>query len=140
MLAAVTEAIAADRQRRAADGDQDRLRSLYETLSPREREIMGLVTAGLMNKQVAARVQLKEITVKIHRGNVMRKMGAQSLADLVAWPSFSMRATRRWPGSAVSGSQRRPQAYRLRRWRRDRRVSPPRTRADRFAFVRFQLR
>lgn len=83
MLAAVTQAIAADRQRRAAHGDQHRLRSLYETLSPREREIMGLVTAGLMNKQVAARVQLKEITVKIHRGNVMRKMGAQSLADLV---------------------------------------------------------
>ena len=52
-------------------------------LTPREREILGLVAAGLMNKQVAAEIGIAEITVKIHRGNIMRKMGAKSLADLV---------------------------------------------------------
>jgi FixJ family two-component response regulator len=59
------------------------LRLGFETLTPREREVMALVVTGLMNKQVAARLDLSEITVKIHRGNVMRKMAAQSLADLV---------------------------------------------------------
>lgn len=83
MLAAIGEAVALDRERRAADGQSDGLRSLYQTLTPREREVMALVTAGLMNKQVAARLDLSEITVKIHRGNLMRKMQAQSLADLV---------------------------------------------------------
>ena len=52
-------------------------------LTPREREVMALVTKGLMNKQAAAEIGLSEITVKIHRGHVMRKMGARSLADLV---------------------------------------------------------
>jgi FixJ family two-component response regulator len=83
MLAAVGEAVALDRERRAADDQTGGLRALYETLTPREREVMALVTAGLMNKQVAARLDLSEITVKIHRGNLMRKMQAQSLADLV---------------------------------------------------------
>ena len=55
----------------------------YETLTPREREVMGHVVSGLMNKQVAGLMNLSEITVKIHRGNVMRKMGVRSLADLV---------------------------------------------------------
>ena len=59
------------------------LRAHLQSLSAREREIMALVTRGLMNKQVAAEVGLSEITVKIHRGNVMRKMGAKTLADLV---------------------------------------------------------
>ena len=53
------------------------------TLPRREREVMSLVTAGLMNKQIAGQLDLSEITVKIHRGHVMRKMGARSLADLV---------------------------------------------------------
>ncbi|CAO4147899.1 LuxR C-terminal-related transcriptional regulator [Methylorubrum aminovorans] len=83
MLAAVAAALDVDRQRRAADDSQTKLRSLYEALSPREREVMGLVSAGLMNKQIAHRIGLSEITVKIHRGNLMKKMEAQSLADLV---------------------------------------------------------
>lgn len=83
MLSAVAQAIEADRTRRAADGNAGVLRQRYESLTPREKEVMGLVVTGLMNKQVAGRMNLSEITVKIHRGNVMRKMEAQSLADLV---------------------------------------------------------
>jgi FixJ family two-component response regulator len=79
----VAAALDVDRQRRAADDGQTRLQSLYEALSPREREVMGLVSAGLMNKQIAHRLGLSEITVKIHRGNLMKKMEAQSLAELV---------------------------------------------------------
>ena len=59
------------------------VRSLFESLTPREQEVMKLVAAGLMNKQVAAEMGVSEITVKVHRGNVMRKMKANSLADLV---------------------------------------------------------
>ena len=54
-----------------------------ESLTPREREVMALVTAGLMNKQIAAQLNVSEITVKVHRGNTMGKMGARSLAELV---------------------------------------------------------
>jgi FixJ family two-component response regulator len=54
-----------------------------ETLTPREREVMAYVTAGLMNKQIAGEMGVTEITVKVHRGNLMRKMGARSLAELV---------------------------------------------------------
>ncbi len=83
MLSAVASAIDNDRTRRSADGNVGALRQRYEGLTPREKEVMGLVVTGLMNKQVAGRMNLSEITVKIHRGNVMRKMEAQSLADLV---------------------------------------------------------
>lgn len=83
MLDAVTRAIEKDRKGRAATADGATLRTHYDRLTPREREVMSFVVAGLMNKQVAARMELSEITVKIHRGNVMRKMEAQSLADLV---------------------------------------------------------
>lgn len=82
-LTAVREAVAIDERRRASIGRDENVRARYETLTPREREVMALVTAGLMNKQVAGKLSLSEITVKIHRGNLMRKMQAESLADLV---------------------------------------------------------
>lgn len=83
LLAAVYSALDTDRARRSAQHGNMSLRKAHTTLTPREREVMALVVTGLMNKQVAARLTLSEITVKIHRGNVMRKMQAQSLADLV---------------------------------------------------------
>ena len=83
LLQAVAEAVDLDSRRRAERGQDDTVRGLYAKLTPRERDVMALVTAGLMNKQVAAKLELSEVTVKIHRGNMMRKMQAQSLADLV---------------------------------------------------------
>ncbi len=83
MLDAVSAAIERDTQRRSRDAAMDGLRARYETLTPREREVMAHVVSGLMNKQVAGLIGLSEITVKIHRGHVMRKMGVRSLADLV---------------------------------------------------------
>ncbi|UNU44446.1 DNA-binding response regulator [Sphingopyxis sp. YF1] len=83
LLAAVSDAIRKDEVRRQASAALDGTRQRYNALTNREREIMGLVTAGLMNKQIAARLGLSEITVKIHRGNMTRKMQADSLADLV---------------------------------------------------------
>jgi FixJ family two-component response regulator len=83
MLDAVTAALERDTQRRAEAASKEDIRAQYETLTAREREVMGHVTAGLMNKQVAGLIGLSEITVKIHRGNVMRKMEVRSLADLV---------------------------------------------------------
>jgi len=83
MLDAVAQATERDRKRRDSEKGLAELRKLFESLTPREREIMALVTAGLMNKQVAAQLGIHEITVKIHRGHIMRKMGVRSLADLV---------------------------------------------------------
>jgi FixJ family two-component response regulator len=83
MIAAVEEAVERSRGSRRQAEEEAGLRVRLESLTAREREVMGLVTAGLMNKQVAARLGVSEITVKIHRGNLMRKMQAQSLADLV---------------------------------------------------------
>jgi FixJ family two-component response regulator len=83
MLDAVTQAIERDRKRRDSERSLAELRGLFESLTTREREIMALVTAGLMNKQVAGQLGLSEITVKIHRGHVMRKMRVRTLADLV---------------------------------------------------------
>jgi FixJ family two-component response regulator len=83
MIDAVSTAIERDRQRRAADGDVASLRDRFDTLSPREREVMILVTAGKMNKEVAFELGLSEVTVEIYRGAVMRKMGTRTLADLV---------------------------------------------------------
>jgi FixJ family two-component response regulator len=83
MLDAVTTAIERDRGNRNEARILSDLRALFATLTPREREVMALVTAGLMNKQIAAEIGIAEITVKIHRGHIMRKMAAKSLADLV---------------------------------------------------------
>jgi FixJ family two-component response regulator len=83
MLDAVTRALNQDRKRREEDKAASRVRHLFESLTRREREVMSLVTSGLMNKQIAHELQVSEITVKIHRGHLMRKMEARSLADLV---------------------------------------------------------
>jgi FixJ family two-component response regulator len=83
MLDAVRKALERDRARRESDSAASRLRSSYVTLTPREQEVMELVAAGLMNKQIAGTLGLSEITVKVHRANVIRKMGARSVADLV---------------------------------------------------------
>ena len=83
MIDAVTIAINRDRMRRESEGQSLAIIDRYATLSPREREVMALVTAGKLNKQVAGELGLSEVTVKIHRGSAMRKMEARSLADLV---------------------------------------------------------
>jgi FixJ family two-component response regulator len=83
MLDAVATAIERDRKRRCDEKILLELRSLFAALTPREQEVLALVASGLMNKQVAAEIGLAEITVKIHRGHIMKKMGARSLADLV---------------------------------------------------------
>src|SRR5262249_25560345 len=83
MLDAVIAAIERDRQRRTLDHEVSQIRQRFGTLSPREQQVMLLVTAGKMNKQVAADLGISEITVKIHRGAAMRKMGVRTLADLV---------------------------------------------------------
>jgi FixJ family two-component response regulator len=83
LLDAVRLALQRDRATREHDNARRDLRARYEALSPRERQVMSLVTAGLMNKQVAAEIGVSEITVKVHRHNVMQKLGAKSLAELV---------------------------------------------------------
>ena len=83
MLDAVGIAIERDRARRKDEKIVAELRAVFETLTARERDVLALVASGLMNKQIAAEIGLAEITVKIHRGHIMRKMGAKSLADLV---------------------------------------------------------
>jgi FixJ family two-component response regulator len=83
MLDAVTHAIERDRKRRETAAEVVALRAQFDALTPREREIMGLVTTGLLNKQIAAELGLSLVTVKIHRGHLMRKMRARSLAELV---------------------------------------------------------
>jgi len=83
LLDAVQIALERDRARRAQDKSVHELRTRFESLTPREREVIGFVTAGLMNKQIAAELGVSEITVKVHRGSVMKKMNARSLADLV---------------------------------------------------------
>jgi FixJ family two-component response regulator len=83
MLDAVALAIERDRKRREQEKTLAELKARFESLTPRERDVIGLITAGLMNKQVAGEIGVTEITVKIHRGHIMRKMQAKSLADLV---------------------------------------------------------
>jgi len=83
MLDAAAAAIERDRKRRAAANDDAGLQQRYATLSHREQQVMALITAGRMNKQAAYELELSEVTIKIHRGAAMRKMGARTLPDLV---------------------------------------------------------
>ena len=83
MLDAVAQALAQDSARLAAEASLAGLRASYRSLSPREKEVMAFVLSGLMNKQIASEMNLSEITVKVHRGQVMRKMNARSMPDLV---------------------------------------------------------
>lgn len=83
LLDAIHAALGRDRERRQRDQALNGLAARYATLTPREREIMALAARGLMNKQIAGEVGTSEITVKIHRGNAMRKMEARTFADLV---------------------------------------------------------
>ena len=83
LIDAVCAAHSRDKQRRESERHADELRSRHQTLSAREQTVMALAASGLMNKQIAGEIGLSEITVKIHRGQAMRKMGARSFADLV---------------------------------------------------------
>jgi FixJ family two-component response regulator len=83
LLDVVRVALDRDRERRRSDSELSDLRARYETLTPRERDVVALVTRGLMNKQAAAEIGVSMVTVKVHRHNAMKKLGARSLADLV---------------------------------------------------------
>ncbi|WP_434700504.1 response regulator transcription factor [Pseudomonas sp. D1-1] len=83
LIDAVSAAHQRDRLRREAERGQQALQDRYATLTARERQVMALAASGLMNKQIAGQIGLSEITVKIHRGQAMRKMAARSFADLV---------------------------------------------------------
>jgi FixJ family two-component response regulator len=99
LLTAVADAIEQSRATLGREAELRELRDRYESLSTRERQVMGSVVSGLLNKQIGAELHISEITVKAHRGNVMRKMRANSLADLV-----KMATTLRIPAPPASTS------------------------------------
>jgi FixJ family two-component response regulator len=83
LMAAIRQALVADREARSVRTEMRSLRQRFDSLAPRERQVMHLVTSGRLNKQIAHELGISERTVKLYRGQVMRKMGADSLADLV---------------------------------------------------------
>ena len=82
-LDAIHVALGRDRARREKEGNLRQLKSRFESLSDREREVLSLVIAGLLNKQIAGEMKLSEVTVKVHRHNLMKKLGAKSVPGLV---------------------------------------------------------
>ncbi len=98
LLDAIQLALKRDRLRRESEADVQSLRERFESLTPREREILPMVVSGLLNKQIAASIGRSEATVKVHRSQLTRKMGAQSLADLVRMAErIGIRTKRSWP-------------------------------------------
>jgi FixJ family two-component response regulator len=83
LVSAIGKALERSRLALAQDGEMQELRARYASLTPREREVMALVVSGLLNKQVGGELGISEVTVKAHRGQVMQKMKAESLATLI---------------------------------------------------------
>lgn len=83
LLDAIQQALERDKTRRAQEAEVEKLRTRYESLTPREREVLPRLVSGLLNKQIAAEIGTSEATVKVHRSQLMRKMGTASLAELV---------------------------------------------------------
>ena len=112
MLNAVNQALDVDRKRRAHESAVLDLRLLYQSLTAREREVLALVTAGMMNKLIAEGLSVSKMTVKVHRSHVMRKMRTRSLADLARittlweFPATNQSASKRWYDFLNSASRR----------------------------------
>ena len=111
LLDAVRVAIDRDRERRHRKVTTHDLRSHFDSLSPREREVMTLVTTGMMNKQAAAELGVSEITVKVHRHNVMKKLDAKSFTDLVRMADALGLSSQRLRRTDLGTSTQAPRRY-----------------------------